>query len=127
MKKTPILILLFTISFQMGFPQSEYSSPIIGIGVVVSDLERSVDFYQNTIGMKRVRQFDINSDFGLRSGLSGGVPFSVEVMKLEDTPNATEWKLLSFGKEAQHPKQKWIHMETHLGIRPPGGFLGLLI
>jgi len=92
--------------------QSDFSNTTISIGVVVSDLEGSLDFYQNVVGMKKVRAFDINSDFGMRSGLSGGVPFHVEVLKLEDKPEATEWKLLSFGKVALHPKQKWIQDDT---------------
>ena len=38
--------------------QSEFSSPTISIGVVVSDLEKSVDFYNSVIGMKKVGVFE---------------------------------------------------------------------
>ena len=40
--------------------------------------------------------------------MTGGVPFDVTVLKLIDRPEAAEWKLMSFGKEAAHPAQKYI-------------------
>jgi hypothetical protein len=36
----------------------------------------------------------------------------VTVLKLEDSPEASEWKLMSFGKKGTHPKQKFIHDDT---------------
>ena len=64
--------------------ESEFSSSTIGIGVVVSDLERSLNFYTQVIGMKKAGEFDVNEDFAKRSGLSGGIAFHVDVLKLED-------------------------------------------
>ena len=95
-------------------PASEFSAGTIQIGVVVSDLERSLDFYQNVIGMTRTGGFSIDQDFGRRSGLSGGQPFDVAVLKLQDSPSAAEWKLMSFGKEAQ-PRSQYI--QEGLGMR----------
>ncbi len=92
--------------------ESEFSSSTIGIGVVVSDLERSLNFYTQVIGMKKAGEFDVNEDFAKRSGLSGGIAFHVDVLKLEDQPNATQWKLLSFGKDAAHPLSKQIQDDT---------------
>ena len=40
--------------------QSEFSSATIGIGVVVSDLEKSLNFYTKVIGMKKTGEFDID-------------------------------------------------------------------
>lgn len=90
------------------YAQSNFSSKLIGVGVVVSDLERSLDFYINGIGMVKTGSFDLDEDFTKRSGLSNGVPFSVTVLKLEDSSEANEWKLMSFGKKATHPEQKFI-------------------
>lgn len=111
LKTISVLLLLHSVTL-ISKAQSEFSNSTIQIGVVVSDLDRSLRFYNEVIGMVKVRDFDIDSDFGARSGLSGGVPFHVEVLKLEDSPEATEWKLLSFEKESQHPKQKWIQDDT---------------
>ncbi|NNF21914.1 MAG: VOC family protein [Saprospiraceae bacterium] len=112
LNKLIIVLFLMNVIALSSKAQSEFSNSTIQIGVVVSDLDQAVKFYTEVIGMQKVRDFDINSDFGARSGLSGGIPFHVEVLKLEDKPEATEWKLLSFGKEAQHPKQKWIQDDT---------------
>jgi catechol 2,3-dioxygenase-like lactoylglutathione lyase family enzyme len=92
--------------------QSNFSSKVIGIGVVVADLERSLDFYVNGIGMVKTGSFTINAEFSKRSGLSDGVPTDVTILKLENSPGATDWKLMSFGKKASHPKPKFIQDDT---------------
>lgn len=89
--------------------QSNFSSKLIGVGVVVSDIEKSVDFYVNGIGMIKTSGFNIAEDFAKRSGLSNGVPFAVTVLKLENSADANEWKLISIkGAKATHPKQNYI-------------------
>ncbi|WP_132054150.1 VOC family protein [Pseudocnuella soli] len=94
------------------FAQSNFSSKLIGVGVVVSDIDRSLDFYINGIGMVKAYSFTIREDFSKRSGLSNGVPTAVTVLKLENSPEANEWKLMSFGKKAAHPKQQFIQDDT---------------
>jgi len=110
--KMSIFSILFSITSLMGLSQSEYSSGVISIGVVVSDLDRSMDFYQNILGMKKVNLYNITPEMGTKTGLSNGIPFKAEVLKAVDSPNATEWKLMSFEKKAKHPEQKWIHDDT---------------
>lgn len=105
------LLAAMLVSFA-SYSQSNFSSKLIGLGVVVSDLERSLDFYVDGIGMVKTFSFTINEDFSKRSGLSNGVPTSVTVLKLEDSPEANEWKLMSFGKKATHPKQNFIQDDT---------------
>ncbi|WP_421827125.1 VOC family protein [Larkinella sp.] len=95
-----------------SFAQSNFSSKAIGIGVVVADLDRSLDFYVNGIGMVKTGSFTINEEFGKRSGLTNGVPVSVTILKLENSPDATDWKLMSFGKKATHSSQKFIQDDT---------------
>jgi len=108
----PFLIFLFLISsFQVG-AQSEFSSTTIEIGVVVSDIEKSLDFYTNVIGMTKVGEFDVDEEFSKISGLTGGLAFHVDVLKLEDKPGATQWKLMSFEKDAAHPLSKYIQDDT---------------
>lgn len=92
--------------------QSEFSSGLIGVGLVVTDLEKSLDFYLNVIGMTKVSEFDIDEEFGNTSGLTGGVPFHVDVLKLVDSPDANQWKIMSFGKGASHPVPKYIQDDT---------------
>ena len=88
--------------------QSNFSSKLIGLGVVVSDMEKSLDFYVNAIGMLKTGSFKINAEFSKRSGLANGDSTTVTVLKLENSPEANEWKLMSFGRNATHPKQNFI-------------------
>ncbi len=106
------LIVCAILMNYLACAQSNFSSKLIGIGVVVADLNRSIDFYVNGIGMVKTGSFTINEDFGKRSGLTNGVPVSVTMLKLENSPEANEWKLMSFGKKATHPQQKFIQDDT---------------
>ena len=92
--------------------EKEFASNTIGVGVVVADLERSLDFYINVIGMSKVNEFDIDEVFSRKSGLAGGEPFRVHVLKLDDHPGATSWKLISFGKKGAHPISEFIQDDT---------------
>lgn len=106
------LLLVALLMYSASFSQSNFSSPLIGSGVVVSDLERSLDFYINGIGLVEAYKFDIKEDFSRRSGLSNGTPTSVTVLKLEDSPEANEWKLMSFGKKEPCLTSKFIQDAT---------------
>jgi hypothetical protein len=109
--KFSFLIAACLVTFA-SYGQSNFSSKLIGLGVVVSDLDRSLDFYVNGIGMVKAYSFKINEDFSKRSGLSNGVPTAVTVLKLENSPEANEWKLMSFDKKATPPKKKFIQDDT---------------
>jgi catechol 2,3-dioxygenase-like lactoylglutathione lyase family enzyme len=112
------VVLLLTLpsypqsSQQVQPASSHFTSKLINLGVVVSDLDRSIDFYTNVIGMVKAYNFTINSEFSKRSGLADGDSASVTVLKLENSPEANEWKLMSFGKKATHPKQKFVKDDT---------------
>lgn len=95
-----------------SYAQSNFSSKVIGIGVVVADIDRSLDFYVKGIGMVKTGNFTIDEDFGKRSGLTNGVAVTVTMLKLENSPEATDWKLMSFGSKAAHPKPKKIQDDT---------------
>lgn len=107
--KTTLLIFGCVLS---GYAQSNFTNKTIGVGVVVADLDRSLDFYVNGIGMVKTGSFTINEDFGKRSGLTNGVSVAVTILKLENSSDATDWKLMSFGKKASHPKPKFIQDDT---------------
>ncbi len=92
--------------------QAKFEQSAISIGVVVSDLEASIAFYKDVVGMTEVPGFNVTSEIANRTGLTGGLPLQVTVLKLEDSPTATEWKLMSFKKEATHPKQQYIQDDT---------------
>ena len=64
------------------------------------------------MGMVKTGTIDLDADFAKRSGLNKGAGFSIQVLKLEDTPGATQWKLMSFGTKGSHPKQKYVQDDT---------------
>lgn len=118
MKKNLFLGLIFISLFGAISTQAqdnqEVSTPAISIGLIVKDMDESLRFYTEILGMQKVRNFDINEDFGKRSGLSGGVPFKVQGLKLEDSPQASEWKLVSFEKTPKSKKSKMIQAQGGL-------------
>jgi hypothetical protein len=112
MKKVFLLITAFMMLNFHNVNAQGFSSNLIGVGVVVNDLEKSLDFYINAVGMVRTGGFSLDADFAERSGLSNGVPFDVVVLKLEDSELANEWKLMSFGKKTKRNRQKFIQDNT---------------
>jgi len=114
MKKTGVflIIAITTILSSTSMAQSEFSSDLIGIGIVTQDIQKSLDFYLNVIGMTKVGEFDVDENFGKISGLTNGLAFHVDVLKLQDSPEANQWKLMSFKKEGSHPMPKYIEDDT---------------
>ncbi|MCK5694409.1 MAG: VOC family protein [Bacteroidales bacterium] len=114
MKKLSVFLIIAVITLLSSktMAQSEFSSGLIGIGVVTKNLEKSLDFYLNVIGMTKVGEFDVDGDFGKISGLTDGLAFHVDILKLQDSPDANQWKLMSFKKEGSHPMPTYIHDDT---------------
>lgn len=88
---------------------NEFSNPTIFVGSVVSDLAKSVDFYTNIIGMTKTGAFSVDGAKSKELGLTDGRSIDVTVLKLEDSPQANEWKLMSFGTKSGHKKPKYLH------------------
>ena len=114
MKKQSVFLIIAVITFLSSktMAQSEFSSGLIGVGVVTKNLEKSLDFYLNVIGMTKVSEFYVDENFGKISGLTDGLAFHVDVLKLHDSPEANQWKLMSFKKEGSHPMSTYIHDDT---------------
>ena len=85
------------------------------VGVVVKDLAKSTAFYTGVLGMTKTGSFDVDAAFGKASGLTGGVPFHVDVLRLVDQPNAAQFKLMSFGKDTKTARS--AHIQDGLGMR----------
>ncbi len=108
-----LFLSIFFIAFALvSNAQNEFSNPTIFVGNVVADLEKSVDFYTNVIGMTKTSGFSVDGKKSKELGLTDGGAIDVVVLKLEDSPQSNEWKLMSFGTKTKHPKQKYIHDDT---------------
>ncbi len=110
-----LFICLTSLSYT-SYSQSAFTSKLIGVGVVVADIDRSIDFYVNGIGLVKTGSFKVADDFSKRSGLANGVPFDVTVLKLENSAEANEWKLISFGKKASTAK-KSKYIQDDVGMQ----------
>ncbi len=93
-------------------PPDDFAKSGISVGLVVEDLNKSLDFYQNVIGMVKTSEFSVDAARAKELGLSNGDRFDVTILKLENSEQAAEWKLMSFGKKANHPKQNFVPDDT---------------
>lgn len=101
-----ILLFVLSIGFFSCNQKLEESTPIVSnsefesasfqAGIVVRNLDESLAFYKNIMGMVDSRTFAIDETFGKNSGLSDSVAFEVTALKMEDRPDAPEWKLVKF-------------------------------
>jgi predicted enzyme related to lactoylglutathione lyase len=90
----------------------DFSNPTIFVGSVVTDLAKSVDFYTNIIGMTKTSSFSVDGVKAKELGLTDGRSIDVTVLKLEDSQQANEWKLMSFGTKPGHKKPNYLHDDT---------------
>jgi len=107
-----LAILGITIPTYSVQPPNDFAKSGISVGVVVEDLNKSLDFYINVIGMVKTNEFPVDAVKAKEFGLSNGERFDVKVLKLENSENAPEYKLMSFGKKPAHPKQKYVPDDT---------------
>ncbi|MBO3697774.1 VOC family protein [Roseivirga sp. E12] len=118
MKKTLALSLFLSLMSSICIAQDksthpvEYSSGTISVGIVVSNMKKSLKFYKEVLGLKETGGFTVEREVARKTGLTSGKPFDVKVLKTVDDPNATEWKLMTFKNKSQHPEQKHIQDDT---------------
>ena len=87
-----------------------YSSPRVDFGIVVSDIDKSKEFYEKALGLTEIRNFTVPGDFARSVGLSNELPFPVHVMQVTDAPEATQVKLMEFeGTRPARQDLSFIH------------------
>lgn len=103
-----LTVFLFTLQSCSVQQPNEFARSGIAVGVIVEDLEKSLDFYINVIGMTKVREFVVDSVKAQRMGLSDGESFDIKVLKLINSEDASEWKIMSFSKKSDTSKQEFL-------------------
>ena len=95
---------------------NSFAKPVVDIGIVVSDLDKSAKFYTESLGMTEVKGFSVTGELGRKIGLIDNHPVDIRVFVPAETDAATRIKIMSFadapGKAAD---QAFIH--STLGIR----------
>ncbi len=89
-------LLLIAAAISSVFAQSPADLGVGAIGLVVSDIEASEQFYTEVIGMQPAGEFSLDSDWSDQAGMSGGMPFSVKMFKMVNESSATILKLAYF-------------------------------
>lgn len=75
---------------------SSLSSSTVDFGIVVSDIEKSLEFYTEGLGFSEIATFEVPAEMGRDTGLSDGQPFTVHVLAAANEEGATKVKLMQF-------------------------------
>ena len=105
-KKLSQLLLVAAISalaFGLGVsanqqtePESLFANEVIDLGMVVSDLDKSLKFYKEVIGFEEIEGFKVPPQFAIDSGLANKLELDVHVLVLGKGEKATKLKLMQF-------------------------------
>ena len=114
MKYQVACIIAFALASQSG--AQDFASPTIDLGVVVSSIEKSADFYTKVIGFKEQKGFSVPADFAAKAGLTDKRQLNIRVFTLGEGPGATKLKLMQVkGAAAIQGKNEFI--ESQFGFR----------
>ncbi len=109
------LILLNTSSLPAQDEKPVFSSATVDLGIVVGDMDASVKFYTEALGVTEVKGFTASAEKATAFGLTDNREAVIRVFVLGEGPGATKLKIMSFpdAKPAK-PDQKFIH--STLGV-----------
>ena len=112
------LALLVAVSGTQGADTAkfkEFSKPVIDIGIVTRDVEKSAKFYTEAIGFTEVQGFSVTPELGRKIGLIDNHAAKVRVFVLGEGDLATRIKLMSF-PDAPGKAQDQAFIHSTLGI-----------
>lgn len=115
MKNLPVALLgLYLFTSLTIAEEPAFSKPTIDLGVVVTDLEASLDFYTKAIGFSRAGSFTAAPAIVNGAGLSE-VTEEIEIQKLQlgKGDGATTLKLMQFGAPG---KSDQTHINSTAGF-----------
>ena len=116
MKNNLLTLLFVSLSLlSLSAEPAKFAKGIVDIGMVAEDLERTVKFYTEVVGLKEIRGFEASAEKATQFGLTDNQPAKVRVFVLGDTPDSARLKIMAFPKRpGAKPDQKFIH--STLGI-----------
>jgi catechol 2,3-dioxygenase-like lactoylglutathione lyase family enzyme len=71
-----------------------FARPVIDLGVVVSDIQKSAKFYTEALGFTEVEGFSVGGEFCKDAGLTDGRPLTIRVFVLAKGEQVTHIKLM---------------------------------
>ncbi len=104
----PIFFVLLNLNVMA---EDNFAQQTIDLGVVVTDLEKSLKFYKEVVGFSEREGFDVTGKFPKQVGLTDGTPLSIRVLTLGEEEAATKLKLMQVDakKPTRTIKQPFIH------------------
>jgi catechol 2,3-dioxygenase-like lactoylglutathione lyase family enzyme len=102
-----LAIALLTSIIVFGFSQKVTDEPGIRMqtGIVVSDLEKSYEFYTKVVGLTKVGTFHVEPGLATEVGLSNNKAIDIIDFKLTGEPGNPEYKITKVqGLEAAKPE-----------------------
>ncbi len=98
-----------------GKPAVKFSRASVDFGIVCSDVEKSVAFYRDIVGLREIEGFDVPAELASDAGLADGHGIHVHVLVCDDSLSATRIKLMQFDDApGVKPKNDFIH--SSLGL-----------
>ncbi len=112
-----ILITFFTlITFCIAAQETKeltFSNPVIEVVIVAKDVDKTLDFYTNILGMIKVFEFVVKKESAVRFGLAEKDEFKVHVLKISNEPNAGVIKVVGYQGTKQPRKSNYLR--DHVG------------
>jgi len=109
-----VALIGFTVLADDDTETTEFASPTIDLGCVVSDIDASVKFYTEAIGFKSNGGFQVDAEFATDVGLTNRKGLDIKVLTLGDGKGATKLKLMQIGNGNKKASNDYI--DTTLGF-----------
>lgn len=112
MKKITFTFFAFLFVTHFSWSQSNAEHGAAAIGLIVSDVEASQEFYKDVLGFVELFEFSLDEAWSDEAGAANGKPFSVKVLKQKNLPTATTLKLAYFEKTKKQPDLSGIDVQS---------------
>jgi catechol 2,3-dioxygenase-like lactoylglutathione lyase family enzyme len=87
-----------------------FSDATMDLGIVVSDLDRSIKFYTEVVGLTRTGEFFVGKDFCTDAGLTDGQDLSIQVLAPNGDVDGTNVKLMQVpGVKSKTSDESFVH------------------
>jgi catechol 2,3-dioxygenase-like lactoylglutathione lyase family enzyme len=95
---------------------SDFSRPVIDLGLVTSDVNKTVAFYTQAIGFTEQKGFAVPGEFSKDAGLTDGQGLDIRVLTLGSGSDATRLKVMQISGANSKPSDN-ANIGSQLGFR----------
>jgi lactoylglutathione lyase len=106
------MLLVASLNLSADHHESPFASKTIDIGVVVSDVKKTVKFYTEALGFKEVPGFSVPAGFSKNVGLTDNAALKIRVLILGEGEGATKLKVMELpGVKSRKSENRFIHSQ----------------